>query len=407
MAEEVKYPTYRWVILFIGWLILASLMISWFAVVVRAYDLIPGLSLTPAQFGLIVTAPTLAAIFLSIPGGMLGDRFGIKWVVGLTGVICVVAGILRMSASSFGLMFGCQLGIGLAYCVAFSNLPKMVAIWFPPKEVGLATGLFITGMGIGQAGILAFGAAFSTWQQTMLNVGIIMAVVTILWFLFARAAPAVAPAGDLHAAGRVGVMESLAYNFKQKNTWLIGIAYFLILGAFTCITGSFPYMLGRVHRISPGVAGAISSTLIFAMLGGHIIGPTVSDRIGLRKPILYVSMVGTAICVFFAWLTAMSTATWIFLIIGGLFLGSGFPIVFTFPVELPGVGPKWAGGCMGIILAIGNVGAFVTMPYIFTPVAETNPTLGYGIMALFLVATILPMLLVPEVGARARAEQRL
>jgi nitrate/nitrite transporter NarK len=174
----------------------------------------------------------------------------------------------------------------------------MVAIWFPPREVGLATGLCLTGMGVSIAAILAIGAAFSTWQQTMLNVGIIISVVTFLWILLFREAPA----RGRHVAERVRVVESLAYNFKQRNTWLISIAQFLIMG-------SFPHMLVHVHGISPAIAGAKSSAIIFAMVGGNIIGPAVSDRIGLRKPVFNVAMAVTAICVFFGWLTAMSTTT--------------------------------------------------------------------------------------------------
>jgi len=330
---------------------------------------------------------------------MLGDRFGIRWVIGLGGAICAVAGVLRICTSSFGAMFGYQLGIGLALALAFPNLPKMVAIWFPPREVGLATGLCLTGMGVGIAAILAIGAAFSTWQQTMLNVGIIIAVVTLLWVLLVREAPA----RGMHVAERVRVVESIAYNFKQRNTWLISIAQFLIIGAITTITGSFPHMLVHVHGISPAIAGAISSALIFSMVGGNIIGPAVSDRIGLRKPVFNVAMAASAICVFFGWYAAMSTTTWILFIIGGLLFGSGLSLILTFPVELPEIGQKWAGGCTGIILAMGNAGGFITMPYIFTPIAQTNPTLGYGIIALFIGATILPMLIVPETGARARA----
>jgi hypothetical protein len=86
-----------------------------------------------------------------------------------------------------------------------------------------------------------------------------------------------------------------------------------------------------------------------------------------------------------------------------LLFGSGLSLILTFPVELSEIGQKWSGGCTGIILAMGNAGGFITMPYIFTPIAQTNPTLGYGIIALFIGATILPMLIVPETGARAKA----
>lgn len=406
MTEEVKYSNYRWVILCIGWFEFAFVFMSWYAVVPRAHDLIPGLGLTLTQFSLIITAQTLMGIFLSIPGGMLGDRFGARMIIGMGGAICAVAGVLRMNVYSFWAMFGCQLFIGLGVSLALPNIPKIVAMWFPPREVGRATGLWITGNVVGSAVILAIGAAFSTWQQTMLIVGVMMAVGTAFWFLLVRDAPALSTTGGVHAVERVRIMESLFYNVKQRNTWLISLVQFLTWGPHIAISGSFPHMLQYVHGISPRMAGAVSSSLIFSMVGGMIIGATVSDRIGLRKPIFYTTIVISGISVFFAWVTAVSIATWILLIISGCFFGAAIPMIFSFPVELPEIGHKWAGGCTGIIVAVGNIGGFLTMPYIFTPVAKINPTFGYGLMALFLVASILPMWFVPEVGMASPRQSR-
>ena len=40
---------------------------------------------------------------------------------------------------------------GLGFGIMFPNLAKLVSVWFPQKEIGLATGVYMTGMSIGMS----------------------------------------------------------------------------------------------------------------------------------------------------------------------------------------------------------------------------------------------------------------
>ncbi len=90
-----------------------------------AYLLVPELGLTPTQLTLIFTAPILMGIFVNIPGGALGDRYGIRLTVGIGVVLVGVSTIARAWVSSFSGMFllACVFGIGLG--AVFPNLPKL------------------------------------------------------------------------------------------------------------------------------------------------------------------------------------------------------------------------------------------------------------------------------------------
>jgi nitrate/nitrite transporter NarK len=70
MSNEVeRYPSYRWIILGLAWLVLLCLVWSWFLIPSLAYCLFPELGLTHAQFTLILTAPFLIGILIPILGG--------------------------------------------------------------------------------------------------------------------------------------------------------------------------------------------------------------------------------------------------------------------------------------------------------------------------------------------------
>jgi len=136
LTTEERYPKYRWVILGMAWLTVSSMTWSYFLIPSLAYCLFPDLNLTHIQFTLLFTAPTLVAAFSCIPGGALADRYGIRLIVAIAAFLGGVCGLVRAFTLSFEGMFimMCLLGIPLGMLVP--NLPKMVSLWFPPREIG-------------------------------------------------------------------------------------------------------------------------------------------------------------------------------------------------------------------------------------------------------------------------------
>lgn len=404
MAEETKYPRYRWVVLAIAWFCFMTTLWSWYVIPGRVHDLMPSLALTESQFSMLLTAPTLAAVFSCIPGGLLADRYGVRWVVGAGTMLAGIAGIGRVFCTSFGPQFAMMFLIGIGIGFVMPNVPKIVGVWFSPSESGRAVGIVMSGMSAGLAIGVGTAAIFSSWQQAFLITGVITLVMAGLWLALVRSAPTpiTATAQSAHAAP-VSIGESLRHSVKQKSIWLLSAAEFLFYIAFVGVTGTLPHMLETVHGVSPEVAGAASSAVLFAGIAGMIIGPMISDRIGLRKPVIGISMAAAAILIFFGWFTAMSIATWVLIIVGGLVLAFGLPLLLTLPLELPEFGQRYAGGATGIMLALGNLGGFISAPYIFVPVAQAaGPTIAY--LACLVPTACIGALLIPitETGRKAK-----
>lgn len=110
------------------------------------------------QIGLILSAFPLGYALFQIPGGVLADKFGPKyllaWALLLWSVftaLTAVAGDLPTADwwSVAGSFFLFRLLVGIGEAPAFPAANKVVALWMAPSERGLGSGIFIAGLGLG------------------------------------------------------------------------------------------------------------------------------------------------------------------------------------------------------------------------------------------------------------------
>ena len=399
-AEAVRYPRYRWVVLGMAWMIVVCIHWGWYLIPSLAHCLVPQLGLNHVQFTLLVTGPTLMAVFSSIPGGALGDRYGIRSIVAIATFLAAIIGLARIFAPNFGGMYTLMLLYGTVLGLAIPNLPKLVGIWFPPEQAGLASGIYVTGMGTGLSLGLLTGPHFGGWRPAFTYTAILILVVAVLWTLLARNAP---KGVEIHMPPMVSGIKK---GIRSKNIWLVAVAQFLFMGTFVSFSGNLPKALESVHHISPGTAGAIASLLTWGLVAGNFLLPILSDRVGLRKPFIYLGVVTAAVCLFFAWFLAPSTATWILVFLGGFILGGVPPILFTIPLELPEIGHEYVGGASGLVVSLLNMGGFLLPLLVMSPLVITGTlsayTTGFLVTMVILAAIVLPTIFLRETGARAK-----
>ncbi len=398
-VEVVRYPRYRWIVLGMAWLTLVCLTWSLFLIPSLAYRLIPELGLTHWQFTLLFIAPPLVAIFTAIPGGALGDRYGIRRTVAIAAFLGGAIGLARAFTPSFGGMLALMLLYGIPYGIMLPNLPKLVGIWFPPKQIGFASGIYNTALGSGSALGLLTGPLFGGWQPAFTFIGIFMLGAAVLWALFARSTP---KGVEIHMPP---MLSGIKRGIRSKNIWFVGLGLGLFLGTLMAFSQNLPTALQSVHQVSPATAGAIASLLTWGLVVGNFFIPILSDRVGLRKPFIYVGAVTTAVCLFFAWYLAPGAATWILIFLGGLVFGAVPSILFTFPVELPEIGHEYVGGASGLVVSFMNAGVLIPLLVISPLVAAGTSgayTTGFLVIALLLAAIALPAMLLKETGARAK-----
>src|SRR5215211_2665745 len=89
------------------------------------------LSLSPAQQGLVLSAFSWSYALMQIPAGRLIDRFGERLMFGASVLVWSVFTGLTAVASSFGVLMGLRLGLGVGEAGAYPSSAKTVSRWFP------------------------------------------------------------------------------------------------------------------------------------------------------------------------------------------------------------------------------------------------------------------------------------
>ena len=126
------------------------------------------LGLDKAQMGQIFAAFGLTYAFALVPGGYIADLLGSRLSYAIALVSWSLATMAQGLAHSFNTLFGAELAIGLLESPAFPANARAVTMWFPTKERGLATSVYITGQYVGTpmfTGLLIWLASSFGWRR--------------------------------------------------------------------------------------------------------------------------------------------------------------------------------------------------------------------------------------------------
>jgi MFS family permease len=363
MEQQYKVYGYRWVILAVYMYVSALTQLYWlnFAAIDTYIEEMLHISASSAQW-LTLVFP-LVQVILTIPAGIIIDKIGFKWGVGIGAILTGLFSLLRLAApGSFVILLISQIGISLGQPFVLNGITKLATVWFSPKEEGTAVGLGTLALFIGMMAALGATPAIveSLSYASMLWIygiaGILGAVVFMLVVRSQPATPSRAPEADQSTAnwGGLGVI------LKNRNFILLGFVTFVGLGGFNGLATWLEKILHDLHNIPMAEGSTISTALIFAGMIGCIVIPLISDKVRRRKPFVIVATLVGAVC-----LTAMIfirgyTANMINCIVLGFFLLSAFPVILTMSAET--TGPKYAGVSVGYLQLLGNLAAVALVP---------------------------------------------
>lgn len=391
--------SYRWVILMVMWFATFIGCLAQFQVAALAFRIIPELHLTSSQFALIMSAPMLPAVLLSLVGGSLADRFGVKTVVTVGFAFSVVGVYFRYVATDFTMMFIMMTLAGLSSALLNANAAKLLGAWFPMEKMGTAMGLYFSSAATGITVALATSAMFPSSKSAFIVAGIFMFVVWIAWMAFIKAKPAGAPEMPV-----MPLSQYLGVVVKSKNIWLVGLGMMFFMGSNMAFSGFLPNALNAVRGVDPVTAGLLASIVTIGTMVGAIAGPAMSDRIGRIKPFLAPVCILGAVVMYAAWIVPTGVTMWGTLFVLGILMGISSPLLMAFPMLLPEIGPAYAGTAGGMIATLQLLGAFVIPAFIITPLAGSNFSLLFGLSSLFFALLGVVTIFLPELGAKERAK---
>ncbi|HET9102512.1 MAG TPA: MFS transporter [Solirubrobacteraceae bacterium] len=351
--------------------------------------------LTPTSEALVLAAPGLATLAISMPAGLFADRLGPRRVTVVATALGAL-GALAQAAPSYAMLVGGRLLFGLAFGVVWttgvvwlsgegegSGSPRLGAVATSAaagSALGPALGgVLADGFGIGTpfllVGTISLALTAALWRQPPATVRADAAVPSLhqLFRVAPRQPGVVNGALVLAIVGAVGGITQLLVPLELHHAGFsaaaIGVAF--SVAALVYIAVSALAVRGG-HRLTTPRAAAITGVLLAAALlpAGFSVAPVVV--IGM----LMLSTVPRAVA---------STVS--------------YPLA-TGAAALAGLGDGVVIGLLNVTWALG----LVLAPLIAGPVDQAfGPTTAYLVCAVPAAAAALWLLLRPAARARARA----
>ncbi len=273
---------YRWVVLFSYFLAGVLSQIIWitFSPILPIVENVYGVS--EANVGLLSAVFPITFIILALPVGYLVDSRGFRTAVLIGTSFLSVFGLLRAFATTFLMLLLFQTLASIGQPFIFNSISKLVKGWFPPSEVGLATGIgtlsiylgIIIGLGVTPLLTLGYGL------NTMLVVyGIFGLIIFGIFYFLGKESPHYAEEKEY-----LPLREFLA-TLKNRNVILVSVLSFFGVGIFTSYTTWVEPILEN-HGLGVEIAGAIGGLMIVGGILGSVIVPGLSDRKGVRRPFI-------------------------------------------------------------------------------------------------------------------------
>jgi len=342
--------SYRWVILGIVYLSILAFTLIFQSIPPILPFILSDLHLTYAQSGLLMSLFAFPGIFVSLLGGFLADRYGMS-LLGTGCFLLMIGGTLlvglgeNLPALGLGRIIA---GIGGLTLSVF--LPKLLS----QKELGLAMGIFNTGVPLGS--VICFGlfgkmGSLWGWRVPVLLTGIYLLVTSILFLSLYRLPPSQETGEDKP----LSILKSLRE--MGYPIWLVGLSWLWFNAAFVSFATFAPNLFLQKDYTIEQSGFLIGIPLLGSLLFSAPIGYLV-DRFKHQEWFIGMGAMALAILALFF----NFSSSFIFLVIlMGIFAAMIPAPIYSLPPEMLKIENVGLG--FGVISTCSSIGLFVA-PYL-------------------------------------------
>ncbi|MFT5132494.1 MAG: MFS family permease [Gammaproteobacteria bacterium] len=377
---------YRWVMLVGASLLYCCFAFVHFSTSSLASIMIEDLGLSLSEMGTIMGSWPLAYIFLSIPAGILLDRFGVRLML-LFGILVVsLSAYLRVTAMDHGDMFIAVMIFGLGAPFISIGTPTLIREWFSYEQRGLALGICAAMISLGSVLGLTMThellAIFNgSWRSTLNVYAIACAVSACVWALIISH-PLCRIEGESKKHERIA--DLFAGCFQLLRTPSIRAMLFLSIGLFFYMHITINWLPKLISQFDSEMSVAQSAywaslPVIVGIVSAAIIPRFITNNREIVT--LAILLVMAAISSLLLTTHAATAVLIISLLMVGIIRG-GLPLVSSLlMMHMPGISQKNTGAGMGLFFAFGQIGG-VLGPITFGYLAEKSG--GFDVPLYFL-----------------------
>lgn len=359
------------------------------------------LKIDRATVSLLFSVVPIAQALFTVPAGMIATRFGVARTLAV-GAVAMSAGLLSLFIPSFEGLLVSRVIFGLGTGLLVPLLSSVVVQWFMGGALPVMNGLGLVFGSIGVSSAFFITVPLSEllgWRGVLAAYGGYAGVMAIAWILLGREGRAHQHSQE--AGQPVGVLDVL----RRPTTYWLALAFSGPIAYYDVLVAWLPTYYNQVFAMDLAQAAAITGLLGLTGIPGSLSGSLLSARVGLRRPFLMVpgacmGLVGLG--------TFLVDATWVnvsAILLVGLLLWAYPPVLFTIPMELPGLSPPVVAVVGGMILTLAGVAAFFA-PLVAGFLTDTTGSYlpGFLLFTVCSLSLLVAALKLPETGPRGRRE---
>ena len=382
--EDATPPSpLRWLILGLLFSISVVTYIDRINISVTARQMMPALGLTEQEMGFVFSAFVVGYAMFQIPGGWLGDRWGIRIVlfIALIWWSCFTAWT-AIAATSFlaaplgvvGALALVRFLLGVGEAAALPTFNRAVTDWLPAHERGFGIGIAIGGIGIGAAitpPVTAWIMVNYGWQSAFyLSSGIGFGL-AVIWWCLAADRPSSHPWHTHHqetppTIPAVPIRPSIPWATLRNtpSVWWLMLSYGCLgYAAYVYMSWFYLYLVTE-RGFSVLRGGVFAAAPFLAILLSCPLGGWVTDRLAMKHGVTrgrqIVGMTGMGLAAGSIALGAVAESP--YLALASLSLGAGW-LYFTIGAywsSTSDLSPTHAGSLSGLMNMGANLGGAIS-----------------------------------------------
>jgi len=331
-------------------------------------------ALTNTDIGAMATFFYIGYAAIQVPIGYIYSKVGTRKILAFSMVLTSLATFLIGFTSTGFQLKGARLLLGLAEGPVNIGIVGTINRWFPPREKGLATGVFMSSIKFAPAVVpplCAYIVMQFGWREIFYIFGIPGFIISALWYWLVKDEPEESPycskaeldyIGDAQPVlpvaatpatasgeGRFRLLDRFIMTrsvpkldntrdiLLSWNLWGCALGYFCIVGVVYAIMTWVPSYLINVKKFSVMNMGLVAATPWVGAVIGNIIGGLLSDRVFdlRRKPLMIITSAST-VFMMYALLYAPNdpVSLGLLLFVAGVFLNLGYSTFLVYPMGL-------------------------------------------------------------------------
>lgn len=366
------------------------------------------LSLSNTQLGLALSAFAIPYAFFQIFGGMIGDRFGPRKVLGVVGFTWGIATIATGFVGGLGTLFAARLALGFGEGASFPTATHAMAKWLPTERRAFGQGITHSFSRLGNAIAPLFIALIIGlwgWRESFWVAGAVSLIWVFFWIAYFRDNPADHPKMTQEELDELppyqtlrtdGTREPVNWPLLLKRVLPVTFIDFCYGWSLWVYLTWIPSFFAHSYGLALGKFALFTSLVLVAGVVGDTVGGLLSDslmrRTGnlrfARRSVLVGGLVGSfAFIVPTLFIRNLAVVT-ICLALAFFFLELCNSVLWAIPMDIAPRHAGTAGGLMNTGFGVAGILSPLTFGFLLDKTGHWVIPFGVSAALLFLGALL-------------------